>query len=101
MWYYLNMWQESRHKEIRSMYSPICPRSDFSSLFIFINPVTSIFCSREVGFPDVVVLITFCQEKKLMLHYPITTVSAESVSSRQPCLSVYPFDNENTFILTT
>ena len=34
----INMWQESRYKEIRSMYSPICPRSDFSSLFIFINP---------------------------------------------------------------
>ena len=33
-----NMWQESRYKEIRSLYSPISPRSDFSSLFIFKNP---------------------------------------------------------------
>ena len=31
----LNMWQESRHKEIRSMYSPICPRSYFL-LFSFL-----------------------------------------------------------------
>ena len=36
-----------------------------------------------------------------MLHYPITTVSAESVSSRQPCLSVYPFDNDNALFPTT